>query len=66
MGDTTTSFGSSSVDTDFGGLSGEIAARGQIRLTETVTAFGDLRGRMAFDSDGTDSFGGLLGIKIDF
>jgi hypothetical protein len=66
MGESTTSFGSTEVDTDFGGVSGEVAARGQFRVSETVTAFGDLRGRKAFGSDGTDSIGGLIGIKIDF
>jgi len=67
LGDSTTSFGPGySVDTDTGGASGEAALRARFQVSEGVTAFGDLRGRWAFDSDGTDSYGGLLGIKIDF
>ncbi len=67
LGDTTTQFGNgTTVDTDFGGLSGELAARGQFKISETVTAFGDLRGRKAFGSDGVDSIGGLIGIRFDF
>ena len=66
LGETTTRFGNSEVETDFGGVSGELLARGQFRVSETVTAFGDVRGRKAFGSDGTDSIGGLIGIRIDF
>jgi hypothetical protein len=67
LGESTTQFGNGTkIDTDFGGLSGEVAARGQFRISETVTAFGDLRGRKAFGSDGVDSFGGLIGIRFDF
>ena len=66
LGESTTSFGNSEVDTDFGGLSSEVMARGQFRVSETVTAFGDVRGRKAFGSDGVDSIGGLIGIRIDF
>ena len=66
LGETTTRFGNSEVETDFGGVSGELLARGQFRVSETVTAFGDVRGRKAFGSDGVDSIGGLIGIRIDF
>jgi hypothetical protein len=67
MGKTETTFGNGTqIETDFGGLSGELAARGQVKVSDTVTVFGDVTGRHAFDSDGVDSFGGLIGVKIDF
>lgn len=48
LGESTKRFGNGTqIDTDFGGLNGEVAARGQFKISETVTAFGDVRGRKA-------------------
>ncbi|MCL5776095.1 hypothetical protein M1105_03650 [Limibaculum sp. FT325] len=67
LGTSATRFGfGSEVESDLGGMSGELAARGQVRLAETVTLFGDLRGRKAFQSDGIDSLFGQVGLTIDF
>ena len=67
LGTSETRFGFGSISkTDHGGFSGEIAARGQVRLSEALTVFGDVRVSRAFDSTGIDSLSGQIGIRMDF
>jgi outer membrane autotransporter protein len=67
LGDSDVDFGPGyQVETDTSGASGELAARAQFSLSEGVTAFGDVRGRWGLSGDALDSYGGLLGIKVDF
>jgi len=67
LGDGDVKFGPGySVETDTSGASGELALRAQFTVAEGVTAFGDLTGRKGLGNDAIDSYGGLIGIKVDF
>ena len=54
------------VRSDFGGLAGELLLRGQMKVAEDVTLYGDARGRLGFSKGAADSFGGTVGLRFEF
>ncbi|MEO1469922.1 MAG: hypothetical protein AAFV86_12755, partial [Pseudomonadota bacterium] len=66
LGEATTTFGSSGIETDNGGLKGTIMARGAADLG-MVTIFGEIRGTRGLGNDAESrEVGGSLGIRVDF